>query len=272
VHNTVVNAKVSSATGWHTLHVKAWGNKGAVCVTDVKLNVTSSAVNSPWIPSNAISVSSIQMLSNWKAAHDTATGGGSASGSMSIVGSPSRNGGTRAFYTKFTNSAGERYWASFGDDAQATHFIYDTWIYLTNSAGTIANLEMDMNQVMSNGQTVIYGFQCDGYSNTWDYTANAGTPQYPKDVWIHSKQYCNPRAWSRNTWHHVQVHYSRDSSGRVTYYSVWLDGRRQDINATVPSAFALGWGKTLLVNFQVDGLGSSGSNTVYLSDLTIYRW
>src|SRR5690348_16158967 len=94
VHDNAVNAKVSSQTGKHTLHVKAWGNKGAVCVTDVALNVTAgTSVSSPWIPSNAVSVSSLQTLGNWKAAHDTATGSGWASGSMSIVGSPTINGG-----------------------------------------------------------------------------------------------------------------------------------------------------------------------------------
>jgi hypothetical protein len=58
----------------------------------------------------------------------------------------------------------------------------------------------------------------------------------------------------------------------VTYKSVWLDGVQQDINATVPSSFALGWGSTLLTNFQVDGLGGYGSSTLYLDSLTIYRW
>ncbi|MFP5207372.1 MAG: hypothetical protein ACLGSH_18610 [Acidobacteriota bacterium] len=39
------------------------------------------------------------------------------------------------------------------------------------------------------------------------------------------------------------------------------------------SGFALGWGQTILTNFQVDG-GTSysyGSN-VYLDDLTVSRW
>jgi hypothetical protein len=40
----------------------------------------------------------------------------------------------------------------------------------------------------------------------------------------------------------------------------------------VPSAFALGWGSTLLTNFQVDGMGASGSPTVYIDELAIYRW
>lgn len=164
-----------------------------------------------------------------------------------------------------------RYHVSFGDDTQSTHFVYDAWVYLTSSAGTIANLEMDMNQVMPNGQTVIYGFQCDGWANRWDYTANTGTPQHPVDRWIHSGVTCNPRQWTRNTWHHVQIEYSRDTTGHVTYSAVTFDGTRHAINAKVLSAFALGWAPTLLTNFQIDGLGS-GSNTVYLSDLKISRW
>jgi hypothetical protein len=131
---------------------------------------------------------------------------------------------------------------------------------------------MDMNQTMENGQTVIFGFQCDGYTNTWDYTKNAGSPTNPSDVWVHSSAYCNPRSWSQNTWHHVQVYYSRDGSGNITYHSVWLDGAQSSINATVNSAFALGWGAVLLTNFQVDGLGPSGSPAVYLDNLTVSRW
>jgi hypothetical protein len=129
-----------------------------------------------------------------------------------------------------------------------------------------------MNQVVANGQTVIFGFQCDGYSNTWDYTENAGTPASPNDKWVHSSQSCNPRNWAPNQWHHVQIAYSRDAAGNATYQSVWLDGAQQDINATVPASFALGWGSVLLTNFQVDGLGVGGTITAYLDNLTIYRW
>jgi hypothetical protein len=131
---------------------------------------------------------------------------------------------------------------------------------------------MDVNQTMPNGQTAIFGFQCDGYSSTWDYTANKGTPQNPIDTWVNSTASCNPRKWSIDTWHHVQISYSRDSLGNITYNAVWLDDVQQNINATVNSAFALGWAPALLTNFQVDGLGTSGTTTVYMDDLTIYRW
>jgi hypothetical protein len=133
-------------------------------------------------------------------------------------------------------------------------------------------VEMDLNQVMANGQTVIYGVQCDGWSGTWDYTLNAGTPEHQIDVWAHSKSACNPRTWEINTWHHIQITYLRNDVGKVTYQSVWLDGVQHPLNVTVPSAVALGWGPSLLTNFQVDGYHGSGSSTVYLDNLVIYRW
>jgi hypothetical protein len=118
----------------------------------------------------------------------------------------------------------------------------------------------------------MFGVQCDGYSNTWDYTANAGSPKKYKDVWLHSGAHCNPREWSTNTWHHVQMTYSSDSAGDVTYRSIFLDGVEQIINDTVPSAFSLGWAEVLLTNFQVDGLGASGWTTVYADHMAVYRW
>ena len=72
----------------------------------------------------------------------------------------------------------ERYYVSFGDDTESTNFLYDTWVYFTSSSSQLANLEMDVNQTMPNGQTAIFGFQCDGYSSTWDYTANKGCLLY----------------------------------------------------------------------------------------------
>ncbi len=101
---------------------------------------------------------------------------------------------------------------------------------------------------------------------------NSGTPTKSSAHWLSSGAACNVRNWSTNAWHHVQISYSRSSAGKVTYKSVWLDGKQSTINATVPSAFALGWGDVMSTNFQVDGLGSSGTATLYLDKLTVYRW
>ena len=268
--NTAVQGSVTSGEGWHTVHVKAWGNRGAVCVSDVSVSVTNS--NSV-VPAWATSVSNIQNLGSWKEWHDNATQGWSG-GSMSVVGAPSRSGNTRKFVTSYIDNGGEIYNASFGDDTSAQNFLYDACVYIESPSDKLANLEMDVNQVTSNGQTVIFGFQCDGWTSTWDYTTNKGTPENPSDQWVHSKAYCNPRSWGKDQWHHVQISYSRDNSGNVCYKSVWLDGNEQDLYATVPSAFALGWAPTMLTNFQMDGNSPGGwSNaTVYLDNLTVYRW
>jgi hypothetical protein len=269
VPNTSLSAQVAAAAGAHTLHIEAWGYQGASCYANIPITVVTSAA--PVVPPNAIGVSGIQTLSNWEEVNDTA-GNGSSTGSMSIVGSPSLSGQARQFVTSYSNAGDELYYATFGTDTTSNNFLYDGWVYIASPSGDIANLEMDLNQVMANGQTVIFGFQCDGYSGTWDYTANEGTPQNPSDKWLHSNAACNVSNWSTNTWHHVQIGYSRDNYGNVTYQAVWLDGVEQQLNVTVPSAFALGWAPVLLTNFEVDGLGSSGSSTVYLDNLTVYRW
>ena len=258
VHNNSIESNVTASAGAHTPHVKGWEVKGSVCVTDLAIYVTGSS-RGPNIPSNAISVSAIQALSNWQAVNDSASSGGYSTGSTGLTGSPSLSGQARQFISQFTSYGGVRYYVSFGADESSTNFLNDGYVYLTDSGSSIANLEMDMNQVMENGETVIFGIQCEGWSSTWDYTANTGSAQVPVDRWIHSSPSCNPKNWSRNTWHHVQVQYSRDNSGNVTYKTVWLDGAQQNIDATVFSAFALGWAPTLLTNFQVDGVASGGS-------------
>jgi hypothetical protein len=263
VSGTSISTQLTAALGTHTVEVTAWGSNGAACTSSVSVDVTL-------VPSNAVSVSSIEELSNWAGGHDPGTPG-TSSGTMSLVSSPALSGDSRQFNTTFTGSGGEIYHVTWGSDQNAQNFVYDGWVYFSSSSANIGNLELDMNQVVSNGDTIIYGVQCDGYSGTWDYTENAGTPSQPKDTWVHSSAPCNVRNWSPNTWHHVQISYSRDNSGNVTYHSAWLDGTESPINATVPSEFSLGWASVLLTNFQIDGLGS-GSNTVYLNELTISRW
>lgn len=71
----------------------------------------------------------------------------------------------------------------------------------------------------------------------------------------------------------MQISYSRDTSGNVTYHSVWLDGTQQNIGVTTFSGMALGWGPAILTQFQVDG-NSSGTTwaNIYLDELTVKRW
>lgn len=276
VYAQSIDKSVSSSTGTHILHVKAWAPGGIVCVKDVTINVTSSITASTTstttsVPSYANTVTDLQVL-NWSAAHDSGASG-SASGYTDLVSSPSLYGTTRRTITSFTNNGAERYSSTFSDNTSAENFFYDGWVYLTSSSSMLANLEFDINQVMSNGETVLTGIQCDGWSGTWAYTANEGSASSPKPHWVKaSGTACNPQKWSTYKWHHIQFSLSRDNSGYVTYHSVWLDGVQTNLNAKVFGGANLGWGKINNTQFQVDGYGSSGHVTAYFDHLKISSW
>jgi hypothetical protein len=283
-----MDGPVSAPAGPHTLHVKVWGDQGAVCVTDVGFTVGSGAglaanadlgptasadlTFNEVVPSNAVRVSAIQALGNWTQIHDGGTPG-SSSGWTGTQGWPSLTGWAREFYNTFSYYGGERYSVQFADDNASTNFFYDVWVYVAGSTAGFSNLEFDLNQTMPNGQTVVMGFQCDSWNNTWDFAYNTGSPTAFNDTWAHSKDYCNARNWTPNTWHHVQIWYGHNYSGWVTYHAVWLDGLEEDINVTAFSGYALGWGPAVVTNFQIDG-SSSGYTTaqVYLDDMIVYRW
>ncbi len=124
VNGQSMDVAITSGAGEHTVHVKASGDNGAVCVTDVAVTVaapvadstdsTDSGVSSSSLsaPSNAVTVSSIQALGGWNAQHDSGTSG-SSSGRTSLVGSPSHSGTTREFAATFHGASGERYSVSF---------------------------------------------------------------------------------------------------------------------------------------------------------------
>jgi hypothetical protein len=218
----------------------------------------------PVIPANATTSTAIQTLGDWIFNHDAGTPG-TAAGETSLVNTPSLSGNTREFDSSYTDTGGEIYSAVYASDTNAMNFVYDAQVWI-EAGSSIANLEMDSNQVLANGNTVIYAFQCDGYYHVWDYSG-AGAK------WVRSTQSCDPSTWSTNAWHHVQISYSRDDAGNVTYKSVWLDGNEQAINATVPSSFSLGWKIGVVqTQFQLDGKGASGTSTVYLDKLNISRW
>lgn len=270
-----LDTKVSASVGSHTVHVKVWNAEGSVCVTDVTIDVSSAtddaAADSSVVPKSAVSVSNLESMSGWTAQNDSGASG-SSSGKFSLVGSPAHSGVSREFVTTYKGYGAERYTVTFGDDRTSTNFMWDGWVYLNSSSSHIDNLEMDLNQTMPNGDTVIFGVQCDSPSGTWDYTENLGSAAKPSGHWAHSKAACNLHKWSQETWHHVQIEYSRTDAGKVTYQYVWLDGVKSTLNATVFAARALGWGSSLSINFQIDGNGGSGTSTVYLDSLTLYRW
>ena len=170
----------------------------------------------------------------------------------------------------YSSHGGERWDVSFDNNPTAMNFALDTYVYIADPA-QVQNLELDLNQVMSNGQTVLYGTQCSSISKTWEYSyVSGGAPH-----WKSSNVACNPLTWAANTWHHIQIGYHRDSSGNVTHDWVNLDSTHSVFsNATGAGAQSLGWAKgDLLTNFQIDGeYSTSGSVTAYIHKMTFYHW
>ncbi len=271
----------SIGNGTHTIHFKAWTSGGICPVVNTTFSVggssstggTSGGNGTPppsnpsvSIPSYAKASADLDTSSNWAFEHDAGTPG-SSHGSTAYPASVSTYDNAREFYMTFSGSGGERWHNSFGSDSAATHFVMDTYVYVKNPK-QMANLELDLNQVMSNGETVIFGTQCSVYSHSWEWTYVSGGPH-----WHGSNIPCNPESWAANTWHHIQVAYHRDSSGKVTHDWVNFDGTHSTFSgATGGSAKSLGWARgDLLMNIQMDGVGS-GSLTAYFHKTTFYRW
>lgn len=274
-----IDGPVTAPSGSHTLHVKSWDQYGDTCVTDVSINVNGGSGGGSGgssglsvVPDYAISVGGLQTYGDWQSVSDPGTGG-SSSGTTYVVGSPSMSGSARLFANQLDNYGGELYYLNFAGDTPEQNYVYDAWVYIADDTSGLMNLEFDLNHTMDNGITALMGFQCDGWNNTWDYTVNGGSPDSPSDQWVQSYAPCNPQNWGANQWHHVQIFYSHDGNGWVTYHSVWLDGNEQDLNASVFSGFAMGWAPSIVTNFQVDGSsgGTSWAN-VYLDNVTVYRW
>lgn len=221
------------------------------------------------IPANALASGPLEQNPAWQWNHDTHTGGDSRGTSRYPV-YPDGPGSAaaREFVADYRDRAGQLWHLTFGRDTQPTHFVYDTYVALADPS-QVKNVEMDMNQVMSDGRTVVLGVQCSGVSNSWEYTL-IGTG----DHWHRSNLHCNPASWGAHQWHHVQIASERDDDGNVTYDWVSFDGNLQRFrNAHGPSSQTLGWRPgILLVNFQLDGAQSRGTMDAFVHDLNIYRW
>jgi hypothetical protein len=279
--------------GSHTIHFKAWTSAGICPVVNTTFNIGGSSGGSSSggsssggsssgggssssgggatasIPSNAKASADLDTTKNWAFEHDAGTPG-SSHGSTAYPASVSTYENAREFYMTYSGRGGERWHNSFANDASSTNFVMDTYVYVVDP-NQMANLELDLNQVMSNGETVIYGTQCSVYSHTWEWSYYSGGSPH----WHSSNVGCNPTTWAAKTWHHIQVGFHRNSSGVVTHDWVNFDGSHSNFSgATAGSAKSLGWGKgTLLMNIQMDGYnGGSGSVTAYFHKTMFYRW
>jgi hypothetical protein len=224
------------------------------------------------IPPDAIGSGILDGVKGWEWNHDPYTTGGAQPTSNHPIYPDGRQGyAGRQFVTYYSGGpyAGALWHLSFGRDSRSHHFAYTAKVYLVDPTH-VSNVEMDVNQVMNDGRTVILGLQCAGTSKTWEYTTVSGNATH----WHPSNIACNPATWGAKKWHDIELFSERDDNGNVTYNGVCFDGNCQAFKgASGPSALALNWTPhDLVLNYQTDSAKTSGFMDTYLRDLQIYRW
>jgi hypothetical protein len=266
----------SLAAGTHTVYFKSWTTNGICPVDSTTFTVTDSSGTAPAsdaapssVPSYAVSSGDLDGRSNWIGVHDGGTPGESRGSTVYPATTPSYDD-ARKFYMTYSGRAGERWSDNFGKDAKSTYFVFDTYVYFTD-ASQVENLELDLNQVISDGKTVILGTQCSSVTGTWEAAYTSG----PHDHWKSTNVKCNPRTWGSNQWHHIQIAMHRDNNGVVTHDWVNVDNVH-DVFTTpgIESAHSLGWAEgDMIVNYQIEGENAgSGSVTSFIHKMTIFRW
>ena len=256
--------------GTHIIHFKSWTSAGACPVVNSQIHVTGSpaAAVASTIPSGAKASPNLDSM-QWLGVHDGGTPGGSKGSTVFPASTPLYDDALE-FYMTYYDRGGERWSLQFAKDEAPTHFAIDTYVYIVDPA-QVQNIEFDVNQVTSTGETVILGTQCSSLTGTWESAYTDG--HY--DHWWSSNVKCNPHNWAANQWHHVQIGMHRDNSGVVTHDWVNLDGAHYTFNeAPRPSFQKLGWpAGVLVVNYQIEGESAeSGSVRSYIHKMTIYRW
>ncbi len=223
----------------------------------------------PAIPSTATAVSLITQ-GTWKACeHDAGTPGtGTCSNNYPVTGIFADS--ARGFSMTYTGAGGVRWANSFARDTTSTNFVLDAVVQSPDWTH-VADLELDTNVVRSNGNTDILGTQCASQEKAWDVTFTNTSGAWH---WVSTGVPCNPLTWTPNVPHHIRIFGTISPQDISTYIGVELDGVYTPFaNETGSTADALGWGKgTVLDNVQIDGLGASGSATVYMDKLTVIRW
>src|SRR5258708_2170036 len=202
------------------------------------------------------------------------------------IGSPTIDGESRIFYVDWkantlNGNPGERYSTAFGNAENATHFVYDVYIYVKDPQN-IQNIEMDTNQVWdNNGDVLIYELQCANGPQSWKSTESNLNAQIPQPKRVTPNQNwqthlaCDPQTWTANAWHHVQLSVHRDSTGAAFYDSITFDGTTTALSGwSGNSSFPRAWSPVgnLLLNFQLDGIYNNGAEatiTAYIDKLNL---
>ncbi len=207
-------------------------------------------------------------IAEWCGEHDGATTG-TATGTTTLVSTPSRDGQARKFTMTTSSYGGFRWHVYFGSgnlNSIGTIWTIDFWFYI-DSLTNVDDLEFDFNHVLPSGDTIILGTQCNMPVGFWQYAVKVST----SPVWRNSSATCTTHDFIVNTWHHVVIK-AHESGTTGIYDSFSVDGNLQNVgNATGTINYTLGWTPVgaQVFNFQLDGNNVTQSTTAYIDSLSI---
>ncbi len=244
----VTNHEISP--GKHTIHFKSATSKGECSEVSTTFNVTSSSngrhPSSPPMPSPPaiwkLPITGYRWTTTARLGTPTAT--------TSYPATTPAGDDARLFSMDYWGKAGERWSNTFAKDTKSTHFVFDVYVLLPDPS-QIQNLELDINQVAANGDTILMTTQCSSNSKKWEY----GDVDGDTDHWLVSNIPCDTEKWSANVWHHIQIGEHHDGSGVLTHDYVIFDGVYTPfVGATHRSAKNEGWRKgDINTQFQIEG-------------------
>lgn len=293
-----LRTSVTASIGQYILRVKARGDSGAYCETDINLNVDTTAGLVP--PADALSYPHMEddgtysgtyahcggatgpHKNQWQTQPDCATVG-TKTGTTSIVSTPTYGfqQDAREFSMTYDIGGGGVRWFDQAMPGQnpATHFQYDAYVNIVDSSN-VGQLEMDINHAITSPTQKLYilAAQCNLMKGRWQVTVRG-------KGWVNTDAPCTRAQLASGVWHHLQIltHHDPDGGTGIYYDAVAIDGNVTPITSCiVPSTGAViacastssnpGWAAVIGPNFQIDGAGPGGTATAYADDFTVFYW
>jgi len=225
---------------------------------------TASPTPGSGTPSNAKTISDIQKLGGWQTCAGACSATAPAIFSLAQgITSPSLSGASARFQLLAgTQPFGGALWFKFlGAANGATHFVYDLFFYMDNPSAPQA-LEFNVSQ-SAGGSRYEFATQCD----------LAGTRAWR--VWDPAVKHWAATAAPcvqppPKTWNHLVWELERNSSGKVVFTAVTLNGNRSAVNMTM--AHTPDGQSGIDVGFQLDANRTATPYSVWLDKVSLTYW
>jgi hypothetical protein len=224
----------------------------------------------PIIPATAKNTGNILIIPGWKMEKDGGTPGTAKNISMTV----NPTAGSALFGADQTGKGGVRWSVTAAKNVSdtVTHFCYDILMQFQDPTQQ-ACVEMDINQVTSDGLTWLLCVQASEYSDSYEYTLSKSAGGFG---WNPSTIKVNPTLWPKNVNKHIRIFTHRDlTTGKTVYDGVEEDSNYNPFAATCLgiSDAAMGWTKGIILpNFQLDGANAAGHISALVQNFNISYW